>query len=172
MRYLALAFILAACGGAASRTTLPAGGATPAHDLAGARSVAPPSPAQATKLDARDPRVVDLDIIRITAHTNGPGGDPELTSVASADLFKQANDAVKAGRQREAIATYRQLVAEFPDSQFAPVALFNIAAVFDTQGDLTATLTTLEELVAKYPDARESIDGHLYIAALQADHRE
>lgn len=176
MRYLALVLIfaacLAACGGASKRTTLRSAGATPAQDLAGAKSVAPHREAHDAKLEARDPRVVDLDIIRITAHTNGPGGDPELTSVASADLFKQANEAAKAGRQREAIATYRQLVTEFPDSQFAPVSLFNIAAVYDAQADLTATVTTLDELVAKYPNARESIDGHLYIAALQANHQQ
>lgn len=172
MRYLALAILLVACGGAPRRATLPSATVTPAHDLANARSVASPGDPGDTKLEARDPRVVDLDIIRITAHAPGPGGDPELTSVASADLFKQANAAAKAGRQRDAIATYRQLVAEFPESQFAPVSLFNIAAVYDAQGDLTSTVTTLEELVAKYPNARESIDGHLYIAALQADHQQ
>jgi predicted negative regulator of RcsB-dependent stress response len=143
---------------------------TPAHDLAGARNAAP----RAVPRDAEltDPRVVDLDIIRITARAAGPGGEPELTAVASADLFKQANEAARAGRPRDAIATYRQLVAEFPESQFAPVALFNVAALYDAQGDLTATTTALEELVAKYPATRESIDGHLYIAALQADHAQ
>lgn len=171
MRYLALAALLAACSGARHRTTLPSRAVTPAHDLAGARSMATPSDARDTKQEVRDPRVVDLDIIRITVHTSGPGGDTELTSIASADLFKQANEAAKAGRQREAIALYRQLVAEFADSQFAPVSLFNIAAVHDAQGDFTATVATLAELVAGYPTSRESIDGHLYIAALQADHQ-
>jgi tetratricopeptide (TPR) repeat protein len=172
MRYLALVLLVAACGGAPQRTSLPSGTATPARDLAGARSAAPHGGTHDAKLEARDPRVVDLDIIRITAHATSPGGDPELTTVASADLFKQANAAAKAGRQRDAIATYRQLVAEFPESQFAPVSLFNIASVYDAQGDLTATITTLDELVAKYPGSRESIDGHLYIAALQADHQQ
>jgi tetratricopeptide (TPR) repeat protein len=174
MRYLALAtFIIAsgACGRAPDRSTLPSVAVTPAHDLAGARTAAPHA-VNDTRLQARDPRVVDLDIIRITARTTAPGGEPELTSLASADLFKQANDAAKAGRQRDAIATYRQLVAEFPESQFAPVSMFNIAAVYDAQGDLTATITTLDELVAGYPGARESIEGQLYVAALQADHEQ
>lgn len=121
---------------------------------------------------ARDPRVVDLDIIRIQATPDGVGGEPELTSVASADLFREANEAAKAGRGRDAIASYRRLVADFPDSRFAPVALFNIAAVYDGQGDVTSTITTLRELVAAYPSSRESIDGHLYIAALQSDRRQ
>jgi len=145
---------------------------SPARDLAEASSAASRGTGDDTALGARDPRVVDLDIIRITAHTPTPGAAPELTSVASADLFKQATEAAKAGHQREAIAAYRELASAFPDSQFAPIALFNTAAVYDAQGDLTATLSTLHELVAKYPTARESVDGHLYIAALQADHQQ
>jgi tetratricopeptide (TPR) repeat protein len=175
MRSLALVLVLAACGGAPHRATSPSVIVTPAHDLSTAQHAVDRgvvARGEDVKLAARDPRVVDLDIIRITAHTNGLGGDPELTSVAAADLFKQANQAAKDGRQKEAIALYRQLVAEFPDSQFAPVSLFNIAAVLDAQGDLTATIATLEELVAKYPQSRESVDGHLYIAALEADHQQ
>jgi tetratricopeptide (TPR) repeat protein len=174
MRYLARAIIpaaLAACGGAPGRATAPSTMA-PARDLASARNAAPAGNEHDAKLSVRDPRVVDLDIIRITARAKGPGGELELTSVASADLFKQANEAAKAGRQRDAIATYRQLVSDFPESQFAPVSLFNIAAIYDAQGDLTSTVTTLEELVAKYPSSRESVEGHLYIAALQADRRQ
>jgi tetratricopeptide (TPR) repeat protein len=180
MRYLAPAALvilgavspLGACGGAPARATLPSVPVIPARDLAGARTAAPHREPQEPRIEARDPRVVDLDIIRITAHANGPGGEPELTSVAAADLFKQATELARAGRQREAIATYRQLVAELPDSKFAPVSLFNVAAIYDAQGDLTATVTALQDLVAAYPGARESIDGHLYIAALQADHHQ
>jgi len=171
MRPLALlATALVACS-APQRSTVPTQAAppAPARDLGAA---APRGTPLAPALATRDPRVVDLDIIRITARTPAPGADPELTSIASADLFKQANEAARAHRPREAIATYRQLVAEFPDSQFAPVALFDIAAVFDAQGDLTATITTLDELVANYPASRESIEGHLYIAALQTDHHQ
>src|SRR6185503_19408586 len=171
MRYLALAIILGACGAAPGRAIAPSPPMTPARDLATARSAAPRGEDHDAKLSVRDPRVVDLDIIRITARAKGPGGELELTSVASADLFKQANEAAKAGRQRDAIATYRQLVSDFPESQFAPVSLFNIAAIYDAQGDFTSTVTTLEELVAKYPDSSESVEGHLYIAALQADRR-
>jgi predicted negative regulator of RcsB-dependent stress response len=177
MRYLALAMlcalvVLEGCGRAQDRATFPPGTAVPARDLAVARTEPPHGNAPETRLEARDPRVVDLDIIRITARASSPGGDPELISVASADLFNQANAAARTGRQREAIAAYHQLVTEFPESQFAPVALFNIAAIHDAQGDLTATITTLDELVATYPSTRESIDGQLYIAALRADHSQ
>lgn len=172
--------VLAGCGAAPRPIAYaPHAGVAPARDLsrdlADARAAAPalaPDHRERDALPARDPRVVDLDIIRITARTPAPGAEPELTSVASADLFQQAGAAARAGRRREAIGLYRQLVAEFPESQYAPVALFDLAALHDGEGDLTATLTALEELVARYPAARESIEGHLYMAALQADHQQ
>jgi predicted negative regulator of RcsB-dependent stress response len=173
MRTLALVIYLtglgsvAACGSAPHRATVPIAAAPPRSNSA----IAPRADVR-EPLRARDPRVVDLDIIRITARTSAPGGEPELTSVASADLFKQASEAAKAGRPRDAIASYRQLVSEFPESQYAPVALFDIAALYDAQADLPATLVALTELVARYPSSRESVDGHLYIAALQADHQQ
>lgn len=167
-----LVVALVACGGRASRVTNPGANsapAVPADDLAAAKRDAPRADPADPGLAAKDPRVVDLDIIRIRATSSGVGGEPELTSVASADLFKGAGEAFAQGNPRDAIARYRQLVAEFPDSSYAPVSLFNIAAIEDKQGDIPATIGVLRELVAAYPDARESIDGHLYIAALQAD---
>lgn len=92
-----------------------------------------------------------------------------MEHVATVDLFKDASDAAKAGQTERAIQMFRRLSNEFPESQYAPLALFNIAAIFDGRGDLDATIDTLRELVKTYPSARESIDGHLYIAALQAD---
>lgn len=187
MRYLALATcaaalwgldltVLAGCGAAPPRPIVRAAASvTPARDLAAARVAVPrPEPGGRGERDAaaRDPRVVDLDILRITAHTSAPGAEPEMTSVATADLFQRAGAAARAGRRREAIGLYRQLVAEFPESQYAPVALFDIAALYDGEADLTATITTLQELVDRYPATRESVDGHLYIAALQADHQQ
>ena len=163
--------VLVACGARAGSPTLPTGSAgnIPADDLAAAKASAKRVDPAKTGLEAKDPRVHDLDIIRIRASSTGVGGERELDSVATADLFRQANEAAKAGLTKEAIARYRQLVTEFPESQFAPVALFNIAAVYDGQGDMVSTITALRELIAAYPAARESIDGHLYIAALQAE---
>lgn len=171
MRSLLLIVVLvAACGSRATRSTLPSHdrAVTPARDLAAAKDAAPREPAGA-RLVAKDPRVIDLDIIRITASSRGVGADPQLDHVATADLFKQANDTAKAGETERAIQIYRRLVTEFPESQYAPVALFNIAAIYDGRGDFDLTIATLRELVKTYPHSRESVDGHLYIAALQTD---
>jgi tetratricopeptide (TPR) repeat protein len=158
--------IVAACGGRPQSPTLPVRtpAVAPAHDLAQGK---PDKPVE--HAEQKDPRVVDLDIIRISAKETAPG-QVEMEHVATADLFKQANEAAKSGQTQLATSIYRRIVSEFPESQFAPVSLFNIAAILDGQGDLPGTISTLRDLVKQYPNARESIDGHLYIAALQADH--
>jgi TolA-binding protein len=171
MRSLLVVMLLAsACGGRSAKTTLPQQSppVAPARDLADALSGAPSKPTDA-HLVAKDPRIVDLDIIRITASSRGVGADPHMDHVATADLFKQANDAAKAGETERAITLYRKLRVEFPDSQYAPVALFNIAAIYDGRSDLDSAIASLRELVKLYPASRESIEGHLYIAALQSD---
>jgi predicted negative regulator of RcsB-dependent stress response len=172
LRRLALALVLAGCGARSTTTTLPTAAPTvrPADDLSRARTAAPKADPGAAV--AKDPRVIDLDIIRIRANAPGVGGEPELTSVASTDLFDQAIEASKAGRGQEAIGRFRQLVSEFPDSKYAPLALFDVAALLDKQGDVPSTIGVLRELVAAYPESRESIDGHLYIVALQADKQQ
>jgi TolA-binding protein len=176
MRFVSCALALvvlvaAACGGRAPRPASPAAPtpAIPASDLATARDGAVRVDASDGGLAAKDPRVVDLDLIRIQAAPAAPGREPELTVVASAELFRQATDAARDGRLREASAGYRRLVTEFRESQYAPVSLFNIAAIHDKQGDVPATITVLRELVDAYPSSRESIEGHLYIAALQSE---
>ncbi len=164
-----VAALVIGCGGRVSgtqhRTSVVA--QRPAADLARAKtSAASGDPGTGT-----DPRVVDLDIIRITATSKGVGGEATAEHIATADLFKQANELAKAKSTERALGLYRQIIADFPDSKFAPVSLFNVAAIFDARGDLEATLATLADLVRRYPDSRESIEGHLYVAALQAEHR-
>ena len=159
--------LVGACGGSAKRSTTPSPPITPADDIGVARGDAPRADPSDSGLTAKDPRVVDLDIIKIRA--SGPPGSDSMTTVASADLFRSANEAAKAGRTQEAITLYRQLLHEFAESLYAPISLFNIAAIFDGRGDLPETIATLKELVATYPQARESIEGHLFIVALQSD---
>jgi outer membrane protein assembly factor BamD (BamD/ComL family) len=168
MRSLLFVVALAACTPPPQAPIVPrAPTAAPARDLATAKSSAPSTPTEAVK----DPRVVDLDIIRITA-TQHVGGDIGAESISTGDLFKQASDAVKAHDTERALGLYRKLAADFPDSKYAPTCLFDIAAILDGRGDLEGTIATLRELVTRYPHARESVDGHLYIAALQTDHAQ
>ena len=160
--------VVAACGGRAAAPVIPRAPAeAPARDLQAAKPTAPNGDGATT-----DPRVVDLDIIRITARETSPGGERATEQVATADLFRRAGEFAKLAESEAAIGLYRQIVEEFPESKYAPVSLFDIAAIYDGRRDLPATISALRELVHKYPASRESIDGHLFIAALQADHEQ
>ncbi len=167
---LVLVVAIAACGGSTKKDTLRSPPIVPSDDIEAAKSGAPKADPSDSSLTAKDPRVVDLDIIKIRA--NGPPGSDTMTSVASADLFRMANEAAKDGRTESAIQQYRQLMHEFPESLYAPISLFNIAAIYDSRGDVAQTIATLRELVQAYPQARESIEGHLFIVALQADKKQ
>ena len=52
---------------------------------------------------------------------------------------------------RGAIATQRQLIAQYPDSSKAPDALLNIATAQSELGDLQGARATLQEVATKYP---------------------
>jgi tetratricopeptide (TPR) repeat protein len=164
---------VAGCGGAARPFVAPGGSAAPASDLANAKPATPPSSPSETHPGSSptDPRIVDLDTIRIQVISRSPAGETEMTSVATADLFNGASAAWKDGRGEEAIGSFRRLVAEFPDSLYSPLALHNIAAIYDQRGDLDSTFTTLRELIAAYPASRKSVEGHLYIAAILAERK-
>jgi tetratricopeptide (TPR) repeat protein len=159
------------CGGATHRPTSIGGSAAPASDLAGAKPASPPNSPSETHPGSgpNDPKVVDLDTIRIQVVSRTPGGETEMTSVATADLFNGASAAWKEGHGDVAIGSFRRLVAEFPDSLYAPLSLHNIAAIYDQRGDLDTTITVLRELIAAYPSSRKSVEGHLYIAAILAE---
>src|SRR5207302_1617175 len=115
MRIVPLVLILA-CGHPAPATLPSHGGAIPADDL---KASPPARPADDAHLPVKDPRVVDLDVIRIRAVPKG-SSDVDLESVSTTELFNAATAAAKSGATEAALIKFRQLVDEFPESGFAP----------------------------------------------------
>lgn len=166
--------LILGCGGAAPHPVSPGGSAAPATDLAGAKPATPsdaPSDARPGS-SSSDPKVTDLDTIRIQVVSRTPAGETEMTTVATADLFNEASAAWKNDRGDHAIGLFRRLVTDFPDSSYAPLSLHNIAAIYDKRGDVVSTMTTLRELIAAYPASRKSVEAHLYLAALLAERKQ
>ncbi|MBK7538787.1 MAG: tetratricopeptide repeat protein [Myxococcales bacterium] len=169
---------LIGCGGRAQPVLRPGGPSTaPAADLDNARPTQP-SPVRedgerpGSAAAPHDPRVIDLDTIRIQVVGRTPTGAPELSAVATADLFSEASAAWKNGQGDLAIGLFRRLVSDFPDSTYAPLSLYNIAAIYDRRGDPSATISVLRELIASYPTSRKSVEAHLYLAAMFAERRQ
>jgi tol-pal system protein YbgF len=75
---------------------------------------------------------------------------PRSTLVPSAQYW--IGNSLYATRDfRGAIATQRQLIAQYPDSAKASDALLNIATAQAELGELQAARTTLQEVASKYP---------------------
>ena len=89
-----------------------------------------------------------------SAPAAGPGassaGAPARPLAASA-LYWAGNAQYALKDFRSAIATQRQLMAMYPDSQKVPDAMLNIASCLTELRDAAGARRTLEELVAKYP---------------------
>jgi TolA-binding protein len=174
--HVALGAALAACGGRAPRAAAPSSPpATPAADLAGAPS--DPSAGGGDRrtgtggVTPRQAAVQDLDVIRLDVVGRDASGEPIVEARAPAPLLEKGNAALAAGRQDEALGHYRALVADFPDSRLAPVALYNVGLVFESRADWNGAIAAYRDLVTRYRTGRDSLDAHLRMAALQAEHR-
>lgn len=169
-----LVVALVACGGGAPRSTLPSVPVRPGSDLAHAQAGAiPGAGSDDPRLGAAapgEPKVHDLDQVRIRVVGRDAAGNPELEAVAPAQLFEDGQKQLADGHLDVAIATWRRLVDEFRDSGYAPLALWNIAAVEEKRGSLDREIAALRELVDGYPQRREAVEALLYIAALEAEH--
>ena len=76
--------------------------------------------------------------------------DPAMREEA---LWLVAQAATEEGgkAEDEAIASYRRIADEFPDSAYAPGALFRLAHALRGRGDVAAAVAALDRLAEKYP---------------------
>ncbi len=166
--------LIAACGaGQAHPTTLHPVAADPAHDLSTTTSAGmsgSPDPDRRAGTGGVTPReATDLDIVRLEVHGHDAGGDANIEASSPGPLLEIGNAALAAKKFGDALAAYRKIVSDFPDSKAAPVAFYNVALVYEAQGDIDHAIQTYRDLVKTYPTGRDSIDAHLRIAALEAE---
>lgn len=169
---LVLATAAAACGaGAQHPTTMRPVAADPAHDLTQTKTAgglaAPDRRAGTGGVTPREP--TDLDVVRLEVHGHDAGGDANIEASSPGPWLEKGNAALAAKKFDEALADYRKIVSDFPDSKAAPVAMYNVALVYEAQGQIDQAIQTYRDLVKTYPTGRDSIDAHMRIAALQAE---
>lgn len=173
-----LATFLAACAGRAAHPQAPAPGAVAtsrADDLEARARAAPPvvdgsKPAEARPGTGAPGGPYDLGEIKLVVTGHEPSGDPRIEAVSPTILLDQAQAEIDAGHPQRAIAALARLAREFPASPLAPSAMFNIGRLYEEQANLTEAIASYRDLVARYPTGRESLDGHLRIAGLEAEH--
>src|SRR6185436_10663095 len=73
------------------------------------------------------------------------------------------------GKQEDALALYRTIIDQFPESKYASASHYNIGIVHEARGEIDLAIAAYRDLVKTYPTGRDSIDAHMRIAALQAE---
>ena len=93
--------------------------------------------------------------------------EPTYTGLAVlwAGNFGLAATLVHAQRDfRGAIASQRQLIAAYPESQKVPDAMLNVATSQFELGDATQSRRTLEDLIARYPQSEAAAKARQRLA--------
>ncbi len=104
----------------------------------------------------------------------------QLPGFAAGATFQQAAALVERERFVKAAREYERLVADYPDSELAPKALFNAAVNLERAGDKRAAIERYQQVIERYParaaDALYVIAGiyekqYAYAAAAEAYER-
>ncbi len=169
-----------ACAGRAAHPTAPAPGrdATSRADDLSTRARAQPTATTAPGGDEGRPGTgatggpYDLGEIKLVVTGKEPSGEPRIEAVSPTILLDRAQVEIDAGRPLPAIELLGRLASEFPGSPLAPSAMFNIGRLYEGLADSVAAIAAYRDLVARYPTGKESLDGHLRIAGLEAEHQQ
>lgn len=77
------------------------------------------------------------------------------TSSEEASEFSLAEEAFEAGRNQEALTTYKRFLKLFPASPLASKAQFRVAEIYEAMGNPGRAFNAYQTLVTQYPDTAE-----------------
>jgi tol-pal system protein YbgF len=134
------------------------GGGAPAVPAFGGGGGLPGAPRGMDALDLRPPppatRIPSLP-------------SPETTVGGEREAYKSAFDMLKARRYAESQAAFRDLLARYPQGQFADSARYWLAESSYTTRDYPAALMEFEALVSQYPQSPKVAGALLKIGYIQ-----
>lgn len=158
-RVLSLSLLLAACG---PRPGTPA--AVPAAGTTSSESQGDPGDA-----GSAGTRAVRLDPIRIDIVEPGKeGGDARVYDAKS--LLEEGNDALMQRKYDEAVASYRHLLADFPDSRLVVAALYNSGLAFEGKRDYGSASERYQQVIEKAPaGSRDMLDARFRLGSVLSE---
>ncbi len=115
--------------------------------------------------------IYELEPIKIQVVGQTRDGAPKLSAFDARELLDDGNEALFNNRSKVALAKYRQLVREFPTSQFVPAAMFNAGLAHEQRRDFDTAIANYRKLAGEYPKSRDAIDAQIRIGALLAELR-
>jgi len=76
---------------------------------------------------------------------------------------------IKWGDSENAIGFFEQLIANAPYSDYAPLALMNLAQIHSSRGDTAEAIDALDRMINFYPNSMLAPDAYLKLAEIYAD---
>ena len=92
----------------------------------------------------------------------------------AAGYLRQAQEWEEAGNPKQAIATYRTLVRDYPVAPAAPAAQLRLGELYDSLGNSKRAFESYQKLLENFPQAREfdrAVAAQVAIADAQMDSR-
>ena len=92
----------------------------------------------------------------------------------AAGYFQQGQEWEEAGNPKQAIATYRSLVRDYPLAPSAPAAQLRLGELYDSLGNFKRAFDAYQKLLENFPQAREfdrAVEAQVMIADAQTDKR-
>ncbi len=97
------------------------------------------------------------------------GGKDELVAFDAPTLFEEGGAHMDGNRFADAVASFERLLKNFPDSSYAPPALFNLALSLEIQGQFADAATRYRQVSELFPAARVAKEASLRLGACYAE---
>lgn len=115
------------------------------------------------------PLVTDLHTVEIRVVGTDALGDVVMETTSDLELFRAGHREWAKGQLHAALLAWRTLLAQFPTSELAPEASWNIAAALEADGLAEEAIAELTQLADRYPTSDMAVRALVMAAALRAD---
>ncbi|MFB6264471.1 MAG: tetratricopeptide repeat protein, partial [Bradymonadaceae bacterium] len=93
-----------------------------------------------------------------------------LKSAIAYAINERSKDLKEKGKTKKAAAELLRLADEFPDSELAPGAVFNAAAIYESGDQVKKAVANYEKVLEKYPDSKQAPQA-VFVLGLIAESR-
>ncbi|HEY6125240.1 MAG TPA: tol-pal system protein YbgF [Steroidobacteraceae bacterium] len=117
-------------------------------------------------------RLAALETLGGVGSAPAPGVVPVPVSGASEQAtYDAAMAALRGGNYDKAVATFREVVTNYPAGDLAPNAQFWIGESYYTKGDLESAVTAYRKVLADWPNSRKAPDAMVKLGFSLSDLR-
>jgi len=113
--------------------------------------------------EVRDPIDAQAEITPLAQPSAAPARDLESASEEEKSVYDRAFQALRETRYAEAADGFSELLEQYPDSSYAPNALYWLAETYYVTRDFETALDYFNELLERFPDSNKQGDALLKI---------